>query len=141
MDEREGRGLVVSGETADLEAHRAALRGWLADRARERLSSWVASLAQEHGFRFDKVTVRHQKTRWGSCSPRGRISLNLKLLFLPDDLVRHVLVHELCHTVHLDHSSEFWSLVGRYEPDFKVKRSRLRDAWQHVPRWLESESA
>jgi hypothetical protein len=65
------------------------------------------------------------------------ISLNCKLLFLAPELVRHVLVHELCHTVELNHSPRFWALVQRFEPDARTLRRRMRDAWRDVPVWAE----
>ena len=82
--------------------------------------------------------MRAQRTRWGSCSNRKTISLNAKLLFIPEDLIRYALIHELCHTRRLDHSRKFWALVKQYETDYLVKDKRLRAAWRLVPAWFET---
>jgi predicted metal-dependent hydrolase len=129
--------LLVSGRPEDPYECAAALRPWLGRKTHRHVKPWLADLAEEHGFAFNRVFVRAQKTRWASCSSHLNISLNLKLLFLPEDLVRYVLLHELCHTVHLNHSSEFWSLLALHVPDYAGSNERLRDAWRYVPAWLE----
>ena len=111
------------------------LRDWLRAVARRRLAPWLYGLAAEHGFRYQRCVVRMQQTRWGSCSARGTISCNASLLFLPRELARHVLLHELCHTVHLDHSSRFHALLGKVDPDAALWREGLRSGWSHVPWW------
>ena len=82
------------------------------------------------------MSIRGQRSRWGSCSATGDISLNYQLLFLPPHLLRHVLVHELCHTVELNHSPRFWRTVARFEPDLAALREEMRRSWSHVPGWL-----
>lgn len=111
------------------------LRDWLRAVARRRLAPWLHALAVEHGFHYQRCVVRMQQTRWGSCSARGTISCNASLLFLPRELARHVLLHELCHTVHLDHSSRFHALLDRVDPDAALWREGLRSGWSHVPWW------
>jgi predicted metal-dependent hydrolase len=93
-------------------------------------------LARETGLRYRNVAVRAQRSRWGSCSSQGDISLNYQVLFLPPELARHVLLHELCHTVRLDHSPRFWRTVERFEPELPRLRAEMRRAWSHVPAWL-----
>ncbi|MGC1525969.1 MAG: M48 family metallopeptidase, partial [Phormidesmis sp.] len=66
-------------------------------------------------------------------------SLNFKLLFLPRPLVHYVLVHELCHTVHMNHSKHFWALVAKKQPDYQWRRDALKKAWRYVPRWVETK--
>ncbi len=112
------------------------LRRWLRTHARADLENQARSLAGGLGYKINKVNIRNQRTRWGSCSTNKTLSLNLKLLFLEPDQVRHVLVHELCHTMHLNHSPAFWQLVARYEPDYKAMNKRMKSAWQQVPRWV-----
>ena len=83
------------------------------------------TVARKHDFAYNRVTIRQQKTRWGSCSSQGTICLNWRLLLLPSDLCDYVLVHELCHLRHLDHSAKFWSLVESVFPDYEERERRL----------------
>lgn len=128
--------LVVSGAVDDHVACRSVLKRWLRRRAEEKLTPLLARLAEGNGFRYDRVTIRSQKTRWGSCSVRKTISLNCHLLFLPPDVVRYILLHELCHTVFMNHFEKFWALLGRFEPDCKTMRRRMRSGWKDLPAWL-----
>jgi hypothetical protein len=80
--------------------------------------------------------VRRQKTRWGSCSSRGTISLNAKLLFLPPPLVDHLLLHELCHTRHMDHSPAYWTCVAGFEPDYRRLENEVTRGNRYVPAWF-----
>lgn len=128
-----GDTLRVAG--GDEEAHRAALRRWLHDTAKAQLVPWLVRVSEELGLPFRGATVRCQKTRWGSCSSRGRINLNRNLLFLPGALVRHLFVHELCHTVHLNHSPAYWALVESLAPDYRRLERELRGASRCVPLW------
>ena len=111
------------------------LRTWIHDYARHRLPPWLRRLSEECGLPFSGVTVRAQKTRWGSCGARGNINLNRHLLFLPPHLTRYVMIHELCHTIHLNHSKRYWSLVGLLVPDFESCEYELRRGARYVPRW------
>lgn len=78
------------------------------------------------GGRINKVSVRKMRSRWGSCSREGNISINLLLGHLPDELLIYVVVHELCHLVHHNHSKNFWSLVAAHLPDHKLRKRELR---------------
>ena len=132
------RRLLISGDIGDLSLVRTVLRRFMISKAKVDLIAWLQSLADEHGFVVNKVSVRLQKTRWGTCSFQGAISLNAKLLFLPHDLVDYVMIHELCHTVHHNHSPDFWQLVEEHMPRAETMRCRLRDdAWRFIPAWLD----
>ncbi len=137
---RDGR-LVVSGPAGDEDAYRRALIAWLRRRGRNTLVARLEELAPMHGFTFERATVRNQRTRWGSCSPRRTISLNLRLLFLDPVLVDHVLIHELCHTRELNHSRRFWSLMQAHDPDCALHRRQARDAWRSLPSWVDGRRA
>jgi len=128
--------LEVRGEVGHTHVCREALRRWLSRAARARLEPWIRQLAVESGFRVGRVSIRSQRTRWASCSRRGDISLNTRLLFVSPELVRHVLLHELCHTKHLNHSEKFWSLLERHDPACARHRLELRAAWGQTPSWL-----
>ena len=82
--------------------------------AKSFLPGRLARLARRHGFSFNKVTIKNLKSRWGSCSGRNNINLNLHLMRLPDELIDYVLLHELCHTVEKNHGPRFWSLLDRF---------------------------
>ncbi len=78
------------------------------------------------GFRYGNVSIRNQKARWGSCSARGNLSFNYKLLFVPQHLADYVIVHELAHLAHLNHSAAFWKVVEQAIPGYKKHRAELR---------------
>ncbi|MBW4522512.1 MAG: M48 family metallopeptidase [Scytolyngbya sp. HA4215-MV1] len=132
-----GNNLTVWANEGQPEICQEILRRWLGRKAEEHLIPWLRSVSGEIDLPFTSASVRGQKTLWGSCSRRKTISLNYKLLFLPDPLVRYVFVHELCHTVHLNHSKDFWYLVGEYEPDYKNLDKELNHAQRYVPLWAE----
>ncbi len=132
--DQQGR-VLVYGAVTDNEYCKAALRRWLARRAKETLTPWLESLAAENGLHFTQVIIKNQRTRWGSCSSSGVISLNAKLLFLPPKLVRYVLMHELCHLLEHNHSSRFWTHLRQFEPQTDHLHRQMRDVWKQVPVW------
>lgn len=127
--------LEVSTRDAAKRGAAAALRSWLLDEADYHLAPWLLRESQVVGRRPTSVQVRLQKTRWGSCSNSGTISLNAALLFVPPAVVRYLFIHELCHLIALNHSRRFWAAVQRYEPDFAALDRRLTAAWSEIPLW------
>lgn len=81
---------------------------------------------KQYGFQYNKINIKNQKTRWGSCSQKGNLNFNYKLLFLPDEMRDYVIVHEVCHLKELNHSSKFWDLVKVTFPDYLGIRKELR---------------
>lgn len=79
-----------------------------------------------YNFSYKNISVKNQKTRWGSCSKRGNLNFNYKILFLPEDLADYIVVHELCHLGELNHSKRFWQLVGKTIPEYKKAKARLK---------------
>jgi len=95
--------------------------------ANKKLTSRLHHLAEKHSFTYNKVTIRNQKTRWGSCSHKNNISLNMKLVLLPDELVDYVILHELVHTKIHNHSKTFWAEVDKHVVNGKATAKRLRE--------------
>ncbi len=129
--------LLISGDIDDEQACRAALARWLMRQAHLHLVPGLERASHELGVPFNRVLIRRQKTRWGSCSRNGTISLNAKLLFLSPETVSYVMIHELCHRVELNHSPRFWRLVERHCPDYQRIDAQRRDLWKAVPRWAD----
>lgn len=78
------------------------------------------------GFHYNRVNIKNQKTRWGSCSKKGNLNFNYKIVHLPEKLTDYLVVHELCHLKEFNHSKNFWELVGSAIPDYKNLRKQLR---------------
>ena len=134
---RFGNGILnLSGNTGDEQQCVGALRRWLSGVARKEFEPRLQALASLTGTPYEKMHIRMQRTCWGSRSSSGTISLNLCLLFVDPALLRYLMVHELCHGRHMNHSKRFWAMVGRYEPDYRKLDRRLGDAWKDVPAWL-----
>lgn len=138
IEETDAFRLQVSGSIQDRGLWQAVLKQWLVGQARQVLIPWTQALSKELGIPVQRVSIRCQKTRWGSYSSKGTVSLNAQLLFLPRPLVSYVLIHELCHAVHLNHSPQFWRLVRQWEPAAGRLRSELKTAGQFVPSWLHA---
>lgn len=86
----------------------------------------IAQFNQIYGFYFNKISIRNQKTRWGSCSRKGNLNFNYKIARLPEKLADYIIVHELCHLKELNHSRRFWELVARSRLDYLQSRKLLR---------------
>lgn len=108
---------------------------WLRARARTGLGRQLHELSEATGLGYGALSIRAQRSRWGSFSSQGNVSLNWKLLFLPPELARYVLLHELCHGLHMDHSPAYWAALTRLEPRTPEFRQRMRTASRFVPDW------
>jgi len=112
------------------------LRRWLLKQGSARLKPWLLSEADRTGLIPSSIQMRLQKTRWGSCSSSGNISLNAALLLVAPELVRYLFIHELCHLRYLSHGKRYWQTVARFEPEFRQLDRRLSDCWKQMPTWL-----
>lgn len=97
------------------------------DAAREYIPKRVEYYHQFTGGDYEKIAIRDQKTRWGSCSANGTLSFNYRLMLAPPRVLDYVVVHELCHLTHMNHSKEFWDMVASILPDYKEYRKWLKD--------------
>ncbi len=129
--------LLVEAHQSDKESVAWCVASALKERAKQVLAPWLAKLALDHGFSYKRLVVRGQRSVWGSYSSSGTLSLNYKLLFLSPELVDYVLLHELAHTKHLDHSPAFWNLLDKQMPGARGIDRQLHSAGNLVPPWLE----
>lgn len=133
----EGASVIVSGAVDDADACVNALRRWLTRTAREELFSVVRSESARTGLQPTTFRVTSAKTRWGSCSARGSLSLHRNALFLPQHLARALVLHELAHLRIMDHSPRFWSFLASLDPHALEHRAQLRQAGDLVPAWAD----
>jgi len=127
---------LIAVRAPDERGARLQLRSWLKRAAYERLAPRLLRLAGELNYSVSRVSIRCQRTRWGSCSTRGTVSLNCSLVFLNWEVVRYLFVHELAHTKHMNHSASFWRLVEKIEPDYRRLDRELLAGWRTVPGWV-----
>lgn len=99
----------------------------LADKALQVLPERTKYYAERMGVTYGRITIRNQTTRWGSCSAQGNLNYNCLLMLAPPEVQDYVVVHELSHRRHMDHSADFWAEVERYLPDYKIHRKWLKD--------------
>lgn len=99
----------------------------LANRALKVIPERVGFYARQMNVNYGRITIRNQKTRWGSCSGKGNLNFNCLLMLAPDEVVDYVVVHELCHLIEMNHSKEFWMQVERVMPDYKKHKLWLKE--------------
>ena len=99
----------------------------LADRACKIIPERVEYFASKIGVTYGRISIRNQKTRWGSCSSKGNLNFNVGLMLVPPEVMDYVVVHELCHRLEMNHSKKFWEEVERVLPDYKVQEKWLKE--------------
>lgn len=121
-------------EGSEEETHLALLKSWLIRSGKESLPDLLDSASKSHGIPYKKLQIRMQKGRWGSCSGRGTISLNARLLLLPSELLHYILLHELAHVAHPNHSDAYWNYLQRLDADALMHDASMNEAWRYIPR-------
>ena len=99
----------------------------LAERMRKVLPQKLARIADSMGVGYERVSVRCQRSKWGSCTAEGNLNFNCLLMLAPEEVLDYVLIHELCHRRHMDHSKEFWADVERLDRDYREHKKWLRE--------------
>jgi len=130
-------GLYLKGPIDDPYKVASSLNRWLQRRARDVLIPWLKEESARRSLPVNRIGIKRAKTRWGSCSSTGNISLNRNLLFLSRQLVRYVLLHELSHTVEFNHSTRFWKYLVTLAPSAKQQNKRVRGSYGQVPEWAK----
>jgi predicted metal-dependent hydrolase len=136
LEQRPAGELRVHQSSGDAMVTRRLLRRWVAGRAADLLLPEMQRLSRSTGLQPTRIRIGRQRSRWGSCSSAGRINLNCGLLFLRPALVEYLMIHELCHLKHLNHSRRFWQLVEKHLPDYQWREAELSKSWTEVPGWL-----
>lgn len=104
---------------------RIKLEQWYRTMARESILeriNWFQKILQ---VKCNDVRIKEQKTRWGSCSLKGNLNFNWRIVMAPSDIIDYIVVHELCHLIHMNHSRDYWQLVEKYIPDYRDRRNWL----------------
>lgn len=121
--------ISITNQTSQLSQQQLisqAISRTLKKEAQHYLPKRLRYFALKYGLAYDKVRLNHAKTRWGSCSNKGTISLNIALMELPDRLIDYVILHELAHTKHMNHSASFWQYLDSICPDSKLLKTELK---------------
>ncbi len=98
--------------------------------ARELVERILQRILPTYGFAYATIRIKQQKTRWGSCSSRGNLNFNVRIIQLPKELAEYLVIHEVCHLRELNHSPRFWALVGRTCPGYRDARRALRTGYR-----------
>jgi predicted metal-dependent hydrolase len=129
--------LHLTGDTSNYESSMRALKRFMQGFAEKELSPRLVKLSRQCELPFEQLNWRFQKSIWGSCSSQGNISLNAKMLLLNAEQVRYIMVHELCHTVHMNHSLKFWKLVKCFEKNYQALDKEINQAPKKLPSWVK----
>lgn len=133
-EEKEKNILAVTGCVTEPLLVRDTLCDYLKRKGLLLFKPVLDSLSETCFIPYEKLSMRIQKGRWGSCSSKGNISLNGMMLFFPEEALRYVMIHELCHLRHMDHSAGFWREVSRFCPDFRIVRQQIRKGFPEM--WM-----
>jgi len=122
LSKLEGLPKVSQKSTEEKKKHYQRYR----ERARVFIHNELKLANQFYGFKYNRVSIRNQRTVWGSCSANKNLNFSYRIYFLPEDLARYIIVHELCHLQEMNHSQKFWNIVAETVPDHKLRRRKLK---------------
>lgn len=121
------KNIVPQDKNTPKDASTLALEKRYREAAREYIPGRVAYYQELTGGHYKKICIRDQQTRWGSCSAKGTLSFNFRLMLAPPRVLDYVVVHELCHLTHMNHSKAFWQMVESILPDYRIHRKWLKE--------------
>lgn len=126
---KEGRFIVISNGSENIA--RKEMEKFFKKQAKEMLTELANQYAIKLGVSYQKLTIRKQATRWGSCSSKGNLSFNMKILCAPLEVIAYVVLHEIVHLKHFNHSQDFWEEVAKWIPDYKVRMNYFKQFGQN----------
>ena len=116
---------IITFHVTDKRMHRQEIQKWYKEQAGKIIAERLPALASRLNLKYNRVSIKNQKSRWGSCSKKGNLNFNLLLAAAPIEVIDYVIIHELMHLVELDHSPRFWQLVKDADPDYKKHKEWL----------------
>lgn len=128
--------LVLCGKHYSKRVAIQLITRWVKLKAEAYLPSLFAKLSHRIKINYKKLTISSRRAIWGSCTVGGTISLNYKIIFLPPTIVRHLMLHELCHIPHLNHSKKFWKELEKFDKNWNKNRKELYHAVNCLPEWV-----
>jgi len=127
MIKKQADTLLVVSPTGESDVIKSAVIKWYRKQAREVLQQKVFYFQRFIGKSIGDIRIKEQKSRWGSCSSKGNLNFNWKIIMAEDEIIDYLVVHELCHRLYMNHSREFWNSVERIIPDYKTKEKWLKE--------------
>ena len=119
--------IIIDSKSKNKEYIYQFISNWYKKSATELLPSMVYSISRELGLIPSKILIKNQRTIWGSCNSKKVISLNWRLILMKKSVIDYIIIHELCHIAHMNHSKAFWSLVEKYDPKYKENKLWLKE--------------
>ena len=119
--------IIIRSRSTNIHYVNDLVSNWYLDNSNNVILNRVNTLSSKYNLLPSKVLIRNQKSRWGSCNSRKEIRLNWRLVLMPDYVMDYIIIHELCHLKHMNHSNSFWSLVYKLDPDFQVSKEWLKE--------------
>lgn len=119
--------IIIKSPNIDIHNVNHIISSWYLENANIVILNRINELSSKYNLIPSKILIRNQKSRWGSCNSRKEIRLNWRLVLMPDYVMDYIIIHELCHLKHMNHSNSFWSLVHKLDPDFKKSKEWLKE--------------
>lgn len=124
--------VIFLAESEKESSAKSLLENFLIETARKYITNKAYKFAKDFEFSFNKIAIKEQKSRWGSCSSLKNLNFNWRLIFAPTEVIDYVIIHELAHTKQMNHSSKFWNVVYECMPEYNTYRSWLKDNGKYL---------